>query len=88
MGGALMKYTLRIKVSPEAYQLTTPEERSAIATSAMKKAEQMDLRPNDVAIFDGLSNLKVVISWGTKAIHIMTKGEADVAYLPNKGSVN
>ena len=54
----------------------------------MKEAEQLNLGPNDDVIFDAPTNLKVVVSWGTKTIHLMSRAEADVACLPNQCSLN
>jgi hypothetical protein len=58
----LMKRNGRLRVSPDAYRFTTHEERSAIATAAMRKVEQLKLDPNSTAIFDGLNNLMLVVS--------------------------
>lgn len=84
-----MKYLVALKASEAACRLTTAAERQELATEAMKEAEQRNLGPDDAAILDALEGrLRIVVRWGPKVVHLLTREEAVRAHLPEPADLN
>jgi hypothetical protein len=78
-----MPRTIYSRTYPEAFKLTTPQERTALANDAFIKAEQMNLQDHDFAVFDEpAKGIRLVVEWGTKTVHILTPDEAKKSNLP------
>ena len=83
-----MKYAIRLVVSNEAAQLSAKHDWKEIAKVAMRNAEALKLKDDDSAVFEGPDSLKIVVLWGRKEVHVVTREEAKRAYLPELGSMN
>jgi hypothetical protein len=77
-----MPRTIYSRTHPEAFKLTTPQERTALANDAFIKAEQMNLQDHEFAVFDDPRGIWLIVEWGTKTVHILTPEEAKKANLP------
>ena len=79
-----MKYAFHVQ-STFAAEIAMDLQKAEIVKQVVTMAEKLDLKENDYAIINvHVLDLKVVVQFQEREIHVMTKAEADAAGLPDK----